>query len=227
MKKLGIVFAFLLLLLLAFCTGVIGLQNTWNEKITLIIDTPTGVVSAYSIQRVSQGSKSGVASGGSAARKGEAVVIELPSAEKTRYLFALLQGGYLANGIYKTDRNWYTGIADLDDLSPKVLKGKNRPRLVMFEDVSDPNSLKLIDPDDLAASLGAEYSLKAITIEITDEDMTKGKLEEVLKWWLTYRGGPYNNMKPLKMKNDSPRGWQHIGALEFWSLDQIQEFDKR
>lgn len=171
-----------LLLLLAECTGMINTTSrSWNEKITLIVDTPSGEVSSFSVQGVSQGSTWGASSGGFALRGGEAVVLELPTAGKPRYLFALLQGGYLANGIYKEERNWYTGIGDLDDLPPRILKGKNRPRLVTFEDINDAASVKQVDPDNLAASFGTGYSLKTITIEITEQEVTRGRLEAALK----------------------------------------------
>lgn len=176
-----------LLLVLAQCTGLINTTSrSWNEKITLIVDTPSGEVSSFSVQGVSQGSTWGASSGGFALRGGEAVVLELPTAGKPRYLFALLQGGYLANGIYKEERNWYTGIGDLDDLAPRTLKGKNRPRLVTFEDVNDPASVQQVDPDNLAASFGVGYSLKTVTIEITDEGKTTGNIEQLIDWLSEY-----------------------------------------
>jgi len=56
------------------------------------------------------------------------------------------------------------------------------PLLVTFDDVNDPKTVKKVDPDDLAATFGPGYRLKSITIEITDEPVTRGKVEKVLGW---------------------------------------------
>lgn len=56
------------------------------------------------------------------------------------------------------------------------------PLLVTFDDINDPKSIKRVDPDDLVATFGPGYSLKSITLEITDEPVTTGELEKVLRW---------------------------------------------
>ena len=71
------------------------------------------------------------------------------------------------------------------------------------------------------------YRLKAAWVEVTDEPATSGKVEKVLGWWHTLRGGPYNSMKPLRLPNNSPRGWDNLSASAFWSLDIIQEFNRK
>jgi hypothetical protein len=55
------------------------------------------------------------------------------------------------------------------------------PMLVTFGDLKDPASVKRIDPDDLSASFGAGVKLKAITVQVTGENMTSG-IEERLGW---------------------------------------------
>jgi len=60
---------------------------------------------------------------------------------------------------------------------------KQYPLLVTFSDVDDPKSLQKLDPDNLAAIFGEGYKLKSITLEITDEPVTKGRVEQVLGWW--------------------------------------------
>lgn len=182
-KIIIVVFALFLLVVLAQCAGVINTTSrSWNEKITLIVDTPSGEFSSFSVQGASIASTWGASSGSVAFRSGEAVMLKLPMDGKPRYLFALLQSGRLAYGIYKLELNWYTGIGDLDDLPPRVLKGKYRPRLVTFADINDPASVQQVDPDNLAASFGSGYSLKNITIEISDEGKTRGKVEQIINW---------------------------------------------
>jgi hypothetical protein len=56
------------------------------------------------------------------------------------------------------------------------------PLLVTFTDINDPKSVLEVKPDNLAASFGVGYSLKSITLEITDEPVTEGKVEGVLGW---------------------------------------------
>ena len=54
--------------------------------------------------------------------------------------------------------------------------------LVTFGDINVPASVKLVDPKNLAASFGPGYRLKDMTLEITDEAMTEGRVESVLTW---------------------------------------------
>lgn len=53
------------------------------------------------------------------------------------------------------------------------------PMLVTFGDLGDPTSVARVDPDDLAASFGEGVSLKRVTVELTDDPVTKG-IEERL-----------------------------------------------
>jgi hypothetical protein len=59
--------------------------------------------------------------------------------------------------------------------------------LVTFKDIADPTSVVLVDPDDLAASFGAGYRLKAITVQVTDKPVTVG-IEKRLdnNFWSTW-----------------------------------------
>ena len=63
-----------------------------------------------------------------------------------------------------------------------AIKPKHYPLLVTFGDINDPASVKKVDPNDLAATFGPGYTLKSITLEITDEPVTTGKVEDVLGW---------------------------------------------
>jgi hypothetical protein len=75
-------------LVLAGC----GTNHNWNRKITVVVDTPSGEVSASSVQWESISDQSGwwvppEARGAKRHFRGEAVVVELG---QHRYLFALL-----------------------------------------------------------------------------------------------------------------------------------------
>lgn len=56
------------------------------------------------------------------------------------------------------------------------------PMLVTFGDIADPASVTLVDPGDLAASFGPGVKLKAVTLDVTDEPVTLGRVEGVLGW---------------------------------------------
>lgn len=56
------------------------------------------------------------------------------------------------------------------------------PMLVTFGDVTDPLSVKMVDPKDLAASFGTGIRLKSVTLEVTDEPVTEGVVVEKLRW---------------------------------------------
>jgi len=106
----------------------------------------------------------------------------------------------------------------LNKLRGRVPLAKKRyPMLVTFTDINNPASVKLVDPANLDAAFGCPssvagqtseasaspqtdadpqgpaddkpcYSLKSITLEITDEPVTTGKVESVLGWIWTHAG---------------------------------------
>jgi hypothetical protein len=71
------------------------------------------------------------------------------------------------------------------------------------------------------------YSLKSITLEITSEPVTEGKVEQVLGSWLKMPRRSGGDVPALKLPNDSPRGWENLGALSFWSLDMLQDLKEK
>ena len=56
------------------------------------------------------------------------------------------------------------------------------PMLVTFDDIAKPETVKQVDPDDLAATFGPGYALKQVSLELTDEPVTEGEIEEILGW---------------------------------------------
>jgi hypothetical protein len=51
-------------------------------------------------------------------------------------------------------------------------KAQYLPYMVRFTNLSDPKSIKLVAPGDLAAAFGAGYSLRSLTVQITDAPVT-------------------------------------------------------
>ncbi|MCV3238603.1 hypothetical protein [Mesorhizobium sp. ZC-5] len=62
-----------------------------------------------------------------------------------------------------------------------VLPREAYPLLVTFTNIADPNTVMRVDPDDLAATFGLGVSLKRITLETTDSEVTS-KAAKALPW---------------------------------------------
>ena len=127
---------------------------------------------------------------------GEAVVVDLGNGD---YLFSLLAGkiaevsGWGSHAttpdklIMLAFRGQSNSIPNsyrmLMETKPSVdLPFELLPVLATLEDINDPTSLRLVDPDDLAAHFGANVSLERATIEITSDPVTRGQVAEYFVW---------------------------------------------
>ena len=175
------------LLALTGCWG----GNSWHQKITVTVSTPNGEVSGSAVTAVdftlredALWTTTGTAYG--AKYSGEAVVVELAPG---KYLFALLDER-LKTLALKVFIDPYAAASpkkeDVDRVeatrASKPLSREDYPLLVTFTDINDPKSVKEVKPGKLLEVFGAGYSLKSITLEITDEAATKGKIFEVCGW---------------------------------------------
>jgi hypothetical protein len=119
--------------------------------------------------------------GASSEITGEATVVEvLPG----RYLFALLDGsaGRFATAI--RPQNGWISTGEMfgrvqNQTEPVTLTGDLIPMLVTFDDINDPTTVQQVDPTNLAATFGTGVSLAAVTLEITEEDVTEAR---ILTW---------------------------------------------
>ena len=209
---------------LGYC--YVGLnQYTWHQKMTLEVEAEGQLYTGSSVVKVrvkeSEPLTKQLGYPLQFGATGEAAYVELPG---RRYLFALLGGGPSNSGpqtnavnIFE-DRLPQRGIERFAVLSTSRFKTdiprSHYPLLVAFMDINDPNLVREIDPDNLAATFGLGVSLKRITLEITDEPVTEGKIESVLGWWLA-QGTEKKGPPSLRVHNDSPRGWYHIGVTKF------------
>ena len=67
--------------------------------------------------------------------------------------------------------------------------------LVTFDDVTKPETVGQVDPEDLAAVFGEGVRLQAVTLEITEEAVTVGRVGVLLPWLGPYQEpalGPWN-----------------------------------
>ena len=174
--------------------GLVGCKANNSEyrfRLTVEVDTPDGLKSGSSVIEAwaandfpgSQRRLWGVS--------GEAVAVDLP---QDQTLFALLKtnaqyGDMLGLSMLALDPTFtehYDVVGTAARLraregirSPAVVDPETYPMLVTFGDIDDPTSVQLVDPDDLAATFGEGYALKRITVEITDDPVTRG-IEERL-----------------------------------------------
>jgi hypothetical protein len=119
-----------------------------------------------------------------ASYRGEATVVDLGDG---KYLFALIgdETKFLAFRTFKAKErnlgvNLFAEMQGLRAVGP--VPRKYFPRLVAFMDIENPKSVVKIDPGNLSVAFGAGYDLKSITLETTDEPVTKGLVERVLSW---------------------------------------------
>jgi len=190
--------SFVILASIIMMTALSGCWRTtadWHQKLTLVVDTPAGEASGSSVIEVRFAGRNKVflsdLDSATFRMHGEAVVVEvLPG----KYLFALLGGqdqllyvllGENGKGMEQTIPAILAQREPLtvDPRAPsRFVNHTYSPMLVTFDDISDPKSVKLVDPLDLAASFGPGVSLKSVTIQITDEPVTQGRIERVLGW---------------------------------------------
>ena len=181
-------------------------ETSWHQRLTIVVETPTGEVSGSSVTEVRVVDTYGPlipreATGPRATVRGEAVAIEvLPG----KWLFALLDGddNVLGSAVGWSDaayclscapggkqRDFAARAFELDRQpldTPVPLPHEAWPLMVTFADIADPTSVARVDPNDVAASFCPGVRLKALTLEITRADVTEGRLDQTLAWL-----GPY------------------------------------
>jgi hypothetical protein len=177
MKVLSIIAAICLLGFFAYRTLIGGSTESWHQRLTIIIDTPTGEVRGSSVVEITNIETMGPlvlmeARGVHTKVRGEAVAVEVVLG---RWLFALLespsnsQGNVdqlahaafdLGGGRPARERSYANNIADLREVpldEPAPLPRDSYPMLVTFDDISDPITVRQVDPDDLDATFGCDH----------------------------------------------------------------------
>ncbi|MEO0418382.1 MAG: hypothetical protein AAF249_05930 [Pseudomonadota bacterium] len=200
-SALGIIFAALLL-------GSCGLADDkapdYRYRLTVEVETPEGLKTGSSVIEVEQklvrwGADPGTGLMISSKVRGEAVAVDLPGGQT---LYALLRS--------ENDVDWASRVYTLlsqpipgetaSAQAKRILELKDKqtlprlwlanvlldersayPVMVTFENEADPTSVKLVDPDDLAATFGEGVALKRITVELTNARVTE-TLEDRLGW---------------------------------------------
>jgi hypothetical protein len=191
-------------------------SESYRYKLTLVVNTPDGVKRGSSVTEWVFWEVSIPARGTAHQLRGEALYLELgPGA---RPLIALLtshlhekrggtvwdwSGGGLLSRLYGLpSEDFMDHVAHLSRMrGPHRIDLEDLPDLVTFADVNDPNSVIEVDPNDLQATLGPNVTWNEITLESTDEPVTKG-IETKLRWIPTYNdkmldGARYHGKRTL------------------------------
>lgn len=204
MRAVLIVAAIVAVGFLAFrgCFG--GWTTSWNQRLTLVIETPEGEVRGSAVTGVRVVEYSGPltlpeARGPRATVTGEGVAVEVVPG---RWLFALLDG---ADRKHSSAKSWVYAAYPRDgqgsggaglrthDMVMRAVRSQPRdtpvelpeqswPMLVTFDDITKPETVREVEPEHLAAVFGEGVRLKAVTLEITREAVTEERVEGVLPW---------------------------------------------
>ncbi len=158
---------------------------TRNYHITIEIETPEGIKSGSAVRQIVISNRFALNPDISPVYynvRGEAVIIDLGD---RGYVFVLVGRGpeefrsafpYRSNDLREVIK-YYN---NLENGAQAVLE-KSHPRLVMFDDLNDPMTVKGIDRLKMDEVLGEGVTFKRATIEITDDPMTTG-IENMLPW---------------------------------------------
>ncbi len=197
-------------------------RYSWNQKLTVTVQTPEGEKSGSAVVQAKTVHAYLLGAGESylIRIRGEATVVDLGGG---KYLFALLQNKTenLANYVFTRAGKLKANKNAWAQLSSRKLRGAEAPvdpelypMLVTFGDVARPESVMQVDPANLAASFGPGYALKAITLTITDEPVTKGNVVTALPWIKTWPGA----FVPSKLKPaDQYEFAEKIGTADFFA----------
>ena len=177
--------------LAVFATVAVGLagcqdKHEWHQKLTVVVDTPSGKVSGSSVIAIE-------ATFGQAPMSdrevwyrvtGEATAVEIAPG---RYLFALLGGS--EERYYRTVRDrlknvsrgeWLKRIPLMKEVV--TLQPDSYPKLITFVDIDSPGSAREVSANTVFEVFGAGYKLDRVTIEITDDPVTNGAISALLPW---------------------------------------------
>jgi hypothetical protein len=194
----------------AFAMSDLYVSGTWRYRITVEIETSEGIKTGSAVHQLSNSTSSVKTldlpeAGNPPEFKGEAVAIDLGS---RGIVFAILPTDpyYMFQHTFYGDRGGATtteGIKFFNALKGgdrRELSPKDYPWFVMFKNIDDPKSVTLVKggefnvdkqeyvPVDYFEKIfGEGVKFKNITLEITDEPVTRG-IEGKLKWLPALKG---------------------------------------
>ena len=169
----------------------------WNQRTILHFETPYGPMQASGVIAVRFGHPTAFSRnyliGGGGLRsqvRGEAVVADFGDG---KVLIALLQNltPALRTAVYHQqedvaqsshDRNaaLRTSKAAAGHFEPIDVARQNWPKIVTFANLSDPTTIKLVDPNRISLVIGDGFTLTHVTVQATTDPVTRGNVAKVL-----------------------------------------------
>lgn len=221
-KRLGALrgMAFLISIIAAISIGYKLAYPTysWNQKLTISVATPQGVVTGSSVSRVSIAAKPHFLPEMRAVDddiSGEAAFVDFG---ERRYLFARLGGQeHLAIKLFASSMPISTRVIDKAREVARhigetiVVPAHSYPPLITFGDVKDSKSVEQVDPGNLESSFGSGITLVSITLSLVDEPLSENGIEALLPC--------LSSKNPCVALNlDLPYGHplRHIPNSDFW-----------
>lgn len=203
-------------------------RYSWNERTTVTVQTPDGLVTGTSvIEFRAAWCEGGCGLAGDISfqtdYRGEAVVVEvLPD----RYLFVLPRLRMISADRYA--RELFGEIEDTGDRLQTAhaitevidVPQEYYPNMLTFLEVGDPNSLREVDPADIEATFGAGVEILSITLEVTNDPVSDPVVADLFRWTCEPRRRGDGRIVPFRVPNDSPRGWYSFNG--FYLGHQIQ-----
>ena len=189
-------------------------EDATRYKMTVEVETPSGIRSGSTVRQMTLVTPPNFPfmlgeSGAVWRLKGEAVTVELPDG---RLLFAISRGEHLdpmqpTSEISRLFDRYGRGAPKPISIwsNSRRLKASDfdnfMPMLVTFDDVNDPSTARLVEPDKLDAEFGAGFKLRRITVNQTNERVSEG-IEEYLPWMLEAKTGNLDGSQFTNRQSD-------------------------
>jgi len=157
-------------------------RHQWRQKLTIVVETPSGEVTGSSVVQVNANYYGQLPATGTEVEywtSGEATMVEIAPG---KYLFALLGG---ARGLfYDAARERFQGLSREEWLreiprqtQPVELQDTSLVTFATFLDIGQPSSFTLLQTEEFEKYFGTGIGLKSISLEITSEQVTRGRVE--------------------------------------------------
>jgi hypothetical protein len=203
-----------------------GRSASYRYKLTLSVNTPDGVKTGFNVVEVDYWAVSFPAQGEPHKIHGQGLYLDLGPGR--RPLIALLTHIYRRSDS-PLNMPWLgddpirivarlclnvTAIYSWIDVASKFDQCRSNssimpadlPDIVTFADVNDPGSIMLVDPNDLSATFGAGITWNSMTIQATDESLTKD-IDQRLPWVRHYQPNININIPNPASPTETYVGW--------------------